>query len=99
MEEFQQRVVAEKEQLDDRRGKLEAFIDSHEAYAGLPIPEKSRLVRQVAIMGLYSQVLFERVAAFPKPLVVCDFFIDKGGIEYKCEVYEVGDGCVEDISI
>ena len=33
------------------------------------------------------------------PRVVVDFFIDRDGIEYICEVYSSGDGYAEDYSV
>lgn len=30
---------------------------------------------------------------------ICDFFIDYGGVDYVCEVYEAYDGHIEDIGL
>ena len=59
----QQRVVAEKAELDDRRAKLNGFFESA-IFAGLPKEEQSRLWRQSEVMEDYSEVLGKRIAAF-----------------------------------
>lgn len=61
----QQRVMQELAELEDKRGKLEAFLDNP-IFKGLPEDEKERLVRQLSCMGEYSGILRERIAAFPK---------------------------------
>lgn len=63
MEAYQERVIAEQEQLDERATKLEQFIQSAQ-FSSLPPAEQGRLKRQLKIMGEYSQVLGERIAAF-----------------------------------
>jgi hypothetical protein len=60
----QQRVVDEKEELDTRARALAAFFSS-QTYAGLPSAERARLVRQLALQIELSNVLGERIAAFP----------------------------------
>lgn len=59
----QQRVVAEKAEVDDRLNKLLAFT-STPIYAGLPQEERNRLSEQTSYMQAYSNVLGERIAAF-----------------------------------
>lgn len=59
-------MVAEKTELDDKRGKLTAFIDSRSSRT-LAVKEQSRLNRQLEAMTLYSNVLGERIAAFMEP--------------------------------
>lgn len=59
----QQRVIGEKRELDDRLGKLVAFIDSA-IFDGLDAEEQDRLRRQAACMADLSQILGERIAAF-----------------------------------
>jgi hypothetical protein len=59
----QQRVFAEKEELDDKLTKLKAFFGT-EIFAGLDDAEMDRLQRQADHMGAYSDVLGERIAAF-----------------------------------
>jgi hypothetical protein len=63
MKEYQQRVIAEKKALDDNGDKLDQFILS-DRFAGLPPAEQERMRRQLEIMGKYSEVLGERIAAF-----------------------------------
>jgi hypothetical protein len=65
MAPHQERVVTEKSELDEKRMKLDAFIDpTNQVFAGLPEAEQARLGRQLAIMDQYSRVLGERIAAF-----------------------------------
>jgi hypothetical protein len=63
MAPHQQRVVTEKEELDDKLTKLKAFFGT-ELFAGLGDDEMDRLQRQADHMGAYSDVLGERIAAF-----------------------------------
>lgn len=63
---FQQRVLQEKQELDDKIKKLVPFIDG-EIYKKLPEDEQVRLRKQVVLMSDYSEVLGERIAAFPAP--------------------------------
>lgn len=63
LEPHQQRVVAERSELDEKRSKLTAFIGG-EIYRKLDPVEQSRLNRQLESMTLYSNVLGERIAAF-----------------------------------
>lgn len=59
----QQRVIAEKAELDTKLGKLLAFVET-ETYSQLPNEEKMRLYHQSSIMHQYSTVLGDRIAAF-----------------------------------
>lgn len=59
----QERVIAEKKELDERGDKLDQFILS-EKFGTLPAAEQERMKRQLEIMGKYSEVLGERIAAF-----------------------------------
>jgi hypothetical protein len=61
--DFRERVRAEKRELDERLGKLEAFIDS-ERFQSLPDPEQGRMRRQATAMRECSTVLHERIGAF-----------------------------------
>jgi hypothetical protein len=68
MEPYQQRVVDEKAQNDDRLEKLGAFIDGKgntSVFGELPEDEQERLVRQRSCMAELSGILGERIAAFP----------------------------------
>ena len=59
----QQRVVAEKTELDEKLDKLIAFFQSP-TFRGLSVDEQSRLHSQAAYMKGYSTVLGERIGAF-----------------------------------
>ena len=59
----QQRVVAEKADLDDKRTKLMAFYSSP-IFHGLPESEQSRLLRQGVAMRAYSEILSDRIDWF-----------------------------------
>lgn len=65
MQPHQQRVVSEKAELDEKIEKLHWFRHSA-MYATLPESERSRLTRQYCHMKDYSNVLGERIAAFPQ---------------------------------
>jgi hypothetical protein len=60
---YQQRVVIEKKELDDKIEKLTAFI-AGEVFKTLPSDECSRLTRQRVAMLDYSQCLEARIKAF-----------------------------------
>lgn len=61
----QQRVVQEKEELDEKLSKLSAFIDSPNFTVTVKDEnEIARLVCQEEIMKDYSEILAERIAAF-----------------------------------
>ena len=67
MQEFQQRVVDEKTELDDKIAKLGSFIDgagNTSVFGELPEDEQERMVRQRSCMQEYSGILGERIAAF-----------------------------------
>jgi len=59
----QERVVAEKADLDVKREKLSAFFNTP-MFSGLPVAEQNRLKLQAQHMYMYSEVLAERVEAF-----------------------------------
>ena len=59
----QQRVVAEKVQLDDKLSKLELFCLT-KGFASLPQDERSRLRNQGGAMKVYSEILGARIEAF-----------------------------------
>jgi len=63
MQPHQERVIAEKKELDDKREKLGAFIEGT-IYSGLPEAERNRLTQQAIAMKAYSTILGERIAAF-----------------------------------
>ncbi len=63
MEDYQERVVREKEQLDEKIAKLTAFIGGT-TFVSLPDAERSRLSIQLQHMNGYSEILGQRIAAF-----------------------------------
>jgi hypothetical protein len=60
----QQRVVNEKAELDEKREKLLAFFNT-DLFRGLDQAEKDRLRTQHGVMGVYSEILHQRISAFP----------------------------------
>jgi hypothetical protein len=65
MQPHQERVHAEFNELEDRRGKLATFLKT-ELYQGLPDEEKAALSRQFAAMGAYAQALTDRISLWMK---------------------------------
>lgn len=63
MEMYQQRVVDEKTELDNKRNKLLAFFNTDE-FRRLDQAEKDRLRTQNGIMGVYTEILQQRITAF-----------------------------------
>lgn len=63
MKPHQERVVAEKAELDGKRERLTSFIGGP-TYRTLDATEQSRLNRQLEAMTLYSNILDERIGAF-----------------------------------
>ena len=61
--DYQQRVVTEKQELDEKLEKLNAF-GRGDVFPTLLEEEQERLIRQSKIMDQYSVVLGERIAAF-----------------------------------
>lgn len=64
MEPYQERVVAEHAENRARLDKLARFLVS-DTFDTLPQAERERLVKQFGIMAQLSNVLAERIAAFP----------------------------------
>lgn len=60
---YQQRVIAEKAELDAKSDKLAAFWRS-DAWGSIPPEEQDRLNRQAMVMAIYSSILGERIKAF-----------------------------------
>jgi hypothetical protein len=63
LQPHQQRVVDEKKELDDKREKLFAFF-STPTFRGLDQAERNLLTLQYSVMGVYSEILRHRIAAF-----------------------------------
>lgn len=64
MSEYQQRVVTEKKELDEKIVKLTAFVFSDKIKAVSTEQEKDLLRRQLKVMVQYSVVLDCRIALF-----------------------------------
>lgn len=63
MQPFQQRVVDEKTELDEKLASLKKFFDT-EMFSNLDQAERGRLIQQSTIMDAYSAILGERISAF-----------------------------------
>jgi hypothetical protein len=63
MDQWKQRVIDEKAELDERRRKLGEFKDT-EAFCRLPWEEQERMNTQGHLMTAYSAVLGARIAEF-----------------------------------
>jgi len=63
MEAYQERVVEEKKELDEKISKLSPFISS-EKFLSVKEDEANRLRNQLSIMVDYSNILGERIANF-----------------------------------
>lgn len=66
MQPYQQRVVQEKQELDDKITNLDKFMLT-DIFHNLPAEEQDRLTRQFDVMKDYTAILTERIAAFPPP--------------------------------
>ena len=67
MEAFQQRVLDEKSELDQRRAKLHDFIQGlslPEVFPSLPLNEQRLMHQQLAAMNWYSETLARRLEAW-----------------------------------
>jgi len=63
MQPYQERVVEEKRQLDEKTKRLEAFMGG-DIFPTLPKDEQERMKEQRAAMTRYSDILGRRIAAF-----------------------------------
>jgi len=64
MQEYQQRVVTEKEELDVKAKALSEFIGNNKAFDLIESEEQERMKEQCEIMWQYSEILGARIAAF-----------------------------------
>ena len=64
MQPHQQRVVDEKNELDEKAKKLSEFIGNSDIFPLLDAAEQERLKAQSDIMRRYSEILGQRIAAF-----------------------------------
>jgi hypothetical protein len=63
---FQQRVIDEKKELDEKLDKLKVFIATSPVFASLSADVRNLLGRQFDAMADYSGILAQRIALFPK---------------------------------
>ncbi len=68
MTDFQQRVVVEKRELDERIQKLEAFISNSPVFPTLPTDERFCLEAQLTLMRGLSNILGIRILKFDQTL-------------------------------
>ncbi len=65
MQPHQQRVLIEKQELDEKLAKLKSFcFGDNKLFSSLNPQERDRLERQYDAMLSYSTILGERIAAF-----------------------------------
>jgi hypothetical protein len=66
MQPHEERVVAEKRELDEKLVKLAEFISGPgKIFSGLDFVDRSLLMEQYACMLKYSRILTERITRFP----------------------------------
>ncbi len=63
MNEYQDRVRKEKLDLDEKRASLISFFNT-DIFRQLDQAEKDRMRTQHSIMGVYSEILHQRISAF-----------------------------------
>lgn len=61
MEEYQKRMLLEKEELNSKIEKLEKFINENELFKKLPNEEQFDMRMQLAAMKQYGYYLFSRI--------------------------------------
>jgi len=64
MEPHQERIVAEKSELDNKIQNLTNFLTNDETRAKIGDAEQDRMQRQLDCMSAYSGILGERIDAF-----------------------------------
>jgi len=64
MKDFQQRVIDELNELEEKANSLNEFIAYSDLFLGLDSKEQERLRLQLDIMWQYVEILRERIAAF-----------------------------------
>lgn len=64
MKDFQQRVIDEKIELDEKLVKLKRFLGGSTMVSSLPEEEQARLRIQVLVMTIYSDTLGARIKEF-----------------------------------
>lgn len=66
MQPHQNRVVEEKRELDEKAHKLSDFIGNSPLFDNIAPDEQERMKEQCEIMWQYSEILGQRIAAFPE---------------------------------
>lgn len=64
MLEHQKRVIAERDELDERTAKLGLFVATSPEFPGLPAGERELLNKQLSCMRMYLEILNQRIAAW-----------------------------------
>ena len=67
MQPHEERVIAEKREIDDKLAKLDAFCynPGNPSFKTLPPDDRYLLEKQSEVMKQYSQILGMRIARFP----------------------------------
>jgi len=68
MSDFYERLLEEKDQLEDRQRKLNSFMLT-DKFHELPITQRSLMALQVNYMGNYGEVLRARINLINKPTI------------------------------
>ncbi len=64
MQPYQQRIIQEKEDLDQKIAALAGWLRKDNPPPSVPRDEVGRMINQLSFMEGYSRVLGERIAAF-----------------------------------
>lgn len=64
LQPYEQRVVAELNDLNEKRSKLITFIQASPVFAGLDPHDQNLLRHQLGAMNTYSEILTARIARF-----------------------------------
>lgn len=65
MQEYQNRVIEERQELDIKIGKLSDFTLSNK-WADVLVDEQNRILKQLTAMVKYLHILDERIKAFSR---------------------------------
>lgn len=64
MQPHEERVVIEKQELDEKLAKLAVFSQGNSIYKELPNEDRELLESQYLVMEQYSKILGQRIARF-----------------------------------
>lgn len=67
LQPYQQRVVDERHELADKINALTAFTLNEEKWDQVPREEQERMLMQLKVMEMYSQILIWRIQYFQRP--------------------------------